>query len=57
MDNLIFENSRKYNLYFKRSKCDFNIKEILIIGVVIGKGTSPNRRRKNQDSKRIEDAD
>jgi len=38
MDNLIFENSRKYNLYFKRSKCDFNLKEILILGVVIGKG-------------------
>ena len=27
----------KHNLYFKRSKCNFNIKEILILGVVVGK--------------------
>ena len=27
----------KHNLCFKRSKCDFNIKEILILGVVIGR--------------------
>jgi len=27
----------KHNLYFKRSKCNFNIEEILILGVVVGK--------------------
>ena len=29
---------KKHNLYFKRSKCNFNIKEISILGVVIRKG-------------------
>jgi len=28
----------KHNLCFKRSKCDFNIKEIPILEVVVGKG-------------------
>ena len=28
----------KHNLCFKRSKCDFNIEEISILGVVVGKG-------------------
>ena len=28
----------KYNLCFKRSKYDFNIKEIPILGVIVGKG-------------------
>jgi len=28
----------KHNLCFKRSKCDFNIEEILILGVVVEKG-------------------
>jgi len=28
----------KHNLCFKRSKCDFNIEEISILGVIIGKG-------------------
>ena len=27
----------KYNLCFKQSKCDFNMEEIPILGVVIGK--------------------
>jgi len=27
----------KHNLYFKRSKCDFNMEEILILEVIIGK--------------------
>ena len=27
----------KHNLCFKRSKCDFNIEEIPILGVIIGK--------------------
>ena len=30
--------AEKHNLCFKRSKCDFNIKEILILGVIVGKG-------------------
>jgi len=29
---------KKHNLYFKQSKCDFNIEEIPIFRVVIGKG-------------------
>jgi len=28
----------KHNLYFKQSKCDFNMKEITILGIVVGKG-------------------
>jgi len=28
----------KHNLYFKRSKYDFNMEEIPILGVVVGKG-------------------
>ena len=28
----------KHNLCFKRLKCDFNIEEILILGVVVGRG-------------------
>ena len=27
---------QKYNLYFKQSKCDFDTKEIPILGVVVG---------------------
>ena len=27
----------KHNLCFKRSKCDFNMEEILILGVIVGK--------------------
>ena len=30
--------AEKHNLCFKRSKCDFNIEEIPILGMVIGKG-------------------
>ena len=29
--------AEKHNLCFKRSKCDFNIEEIPILGVVVGK--------------------
>jgi len=29
--------AEKHNLCFKRSKCDFNMKEIPILGVVVGK--------------------
>ena len=28
----------KHNLCFKRSKCNFNMEEIPILGVVVGKG-------------------
>jgi len=30
--------AEKHNLCFKRSKCDFNMKEIPILEVIIGKG-------------------
>ena len=30
--------AEKHNLRFKRSKCNFNIEEIPILGVVVGKG-------------------
>jgi len=30
--------AEKHNLYFKRSKYDFNMKEIPILGVIIGRG-------------------
>ena len=30
--------AEKYNLCFKRSKCDFNMEEIPILRVVVGKG-------------------
>ena len=29
--------AEKYNLYFKQSKCDFNMKEISILEVIVGK--------------------
>ena len=29
--------AEKYNLCFKRLKCDFNMEEIPILGVVVGK--------------------
>jgi len=30
--------AEKYNLCFKRSKCNFNMEEIPILGVIVGKG-------------------
>ena len=30
--------TKRHNLCFKQSKCDFNIEEILILGVIVGKG-------------------
>jgi len=27
----------KHNLYFKQSKCDFDMEEILILGVIVGR--------------------
>jgi len=29
--------AEKHNLYFKQSKCDFNMEEILMLGVIVGK--------------------
>ena len=29
--------TEKHNLYFKQSKCDFNMKKIPILGVVVGR--------------------
>ena len=30
--------AEKYNLCFKQSKCDFNMEEIHILGIIVGKG-------------------
>jgi len=30
--------AEKHNLYFERSKYDFNMEEIPILGVIVGKG-------------------
>ena len=30
--------TEKYNLCFKKSKCDFNMEEIPILGVIVGRG-------------------
>ena len=30
--------AEKHNLYFKQSKCDFNMEEILILEVIVGRG-------------------
>jgi len=30
--------AEKHNLYFKQLKCDFDMEEILILGVVVGRG-------------------
>ena len=35
---LFLKIAEKHNLCFKRLKCDFNMEEILILGVVVGKG-------------------
>ena len=36
----------KHNLCFKRSKCDFNMKEIPILGVIVGKGQIKMEQKK-----------
>jgi len=38
--------AEKYNLYFKQSKCNFDAKEISILGVVIWTRRSTNRNKK-----------
>ena len=30
--------AEKHNLCFKKSKCDFNMEEISILGVIVGRG-------------------
>ena len=30
--------AERYNLCFKQSKCNFDMKEILILGVIVGRG-------------------
>jgi len=36
----------KHNLCFKRSKCDFNMEEIPILGVIVGKGQVKMEQKK-----------
>ena len=43
----------KHNLCFKQSKYDFDIEEIPILGVIVGK-RQVNGTRENQDSKGME---
>ena len=38
--------AEKHNLYFKRSKCDFNMEEIPILGVIVGKGQVKMEQKK-----------
>jgi len=33
--NAILEGSKRYNLYFKQSKCNFDAEEIPILGIVV----------------------
>ena len=37
---------KRHNLCFKRSKCDFNMEEIPILGVVVGKGQVKMKQEK-----------
>ena len=38
--------AEKHNLCFKRSKCDFNMEEIPILGVIVGKGQVKMEQKK-----------
>jgi len=38
--------AEKHNLYFKQSKCDFNMEEIPILGVIVGKGQVKMEQKK-----------
>ena len=38
--------AEKHNLCFKRLKCDFNMKEIPILGVIVGKGQIKMKQEK-----------
>ena len=44
--------AEKYNLCFKRSKCDFNMEEIPILGVIVGKGQIKMEQEKNKAVKK-----
>jgi len=33
-----FKIVEEHNLYFNQSKCDFNIEELPILGIVVGRG-------------------
>jgi hypothetical protein len=46
----------KHNLYFKWSKCEFDVEKISILGTVIGNG-GENGRRKNRSDKKLESSD
>ena len=38
--------AEKHNLCFKQSKCDFNMEEIPILGVIVGKGQIKMEQKK-----------
>ena len=47
----------KHNLCFKRLKCDFDMEEIPILGVIVGKGQVKIEQKKIKAIKRMEDTD
>ena len=49
--------AEKHNLYFKQSKCDFNMKEILILGGVVGQGQVQMENEKVKTVKKMENTD
>ena len=49
--------AEKHNLCFKWSKCDFNMEEIPILGVIVGRGQVKMEQEKNKSSERVEDPD
>ena len=38
--------AEKHNLCFKRSKCDFNMEEIPILGIIVGRGQVKMKQEK-----------
>jgi len=46
--------AEKHNLCFKRSKCDFNMEEIPILGVVSWQGTSQDGTGKDKSGQGVE---
>jgi len=46
--------AEKHNLYFKQPKCDFNMEEIPILGVVVGKEQVKIEQEKNKGGKEME---
>ena len=43
--------AEKHNLCFKRSKCDFDMEEISILGVIVGKGKSRWSKKRSKQSR------